>query len=260
LWALWIASEGWPELNVLVIFVLGTVLMRSAGCVMNDLADMQYDGFVDRTKNRPLVNATVSKKEAMLLALVLSAIAFTLVCQLNALTIKLSFIAVFLAMSYPFTKRFFSMPQAYLGIAFGFGIPMAFAAVNNVVPMVAWLMLLANIFWAIAYDTAYAMVDRDDDLKIGIRSSAITFGQYDIFAIMVCYALVLGLLILIGQQLMFNYVYYLGLLVALVIAVDHFFMLKTRQKTLCFKVFLGNVWFGFVIFLGVFFMYSTQTT
>jgi 4-hydroxybenzoate polyprenyltransferase len=259
LWALWIASEGWPELNVLVIFVLGTVLMRSAGCVMNDLADIEYDGFVDRTKNRPLVNATVTKTEGMLLALVLSAIAFVLVCQLNALTIKLSFIAVFLAMSYPFTKRFFSMPQAYLGIAFGFGIPMAFAAVNNVVPMTAWLMLLANIFWAIAYDTAYAMVDRDDDLKIGIRSSAITFGQYDVLAIMVCYAVTLGLLIVIGQQLMFNYAYYLGLLVAFVIAVDHLFMLKTRQKMLCFKVFLGNVWFGLAIFLGVFFMYLSRT-
>jgi len=165
LWALLIAGNGKPDMSVVLIFVLGTVLMRSAGCVMNDIADADFDGLVERTKNRPLAQKAVTKRAAYLLALTLSLLAFGLVNLLNTLTVQLSFIALFLAASYPLTKRFFVMPQAYLGIAFGFGIPMAFAALNNEVPQVAWILLLANVFWAVAYDTEYAMVDRDDDLK-----------------------------------------------------------------------------------------------
>ncbi|MCB1945171.1 MAG: 4-hydroxybenzoate octaprenyltransferase, partial [Thauera sp.] len=176
LWALWIAAEGWPPLYILAIFIAGTFLMRSAGCVINDYADRDFDGHVERTRNRPLATGVVSPGEALALAAVLSAAAFVLVLPLNTLTILLSVPALLLAGSYPFTKRFFAIPQAYLGIAFGFGIPMAFAAVTGTVPATGWLMLLANIFWAVAYDTEYAMVDRPDDLKIGIKTSAITFG------------------------------------------------------------------------------------
>jgi 4-hydroxybenzoate polyprenyltransferase len=173
------------------------------------------------------------------------------VYQLNTLTLKLAVAAFLLAASYPFTKRFFVMPQAYLGIAFGFGIPMAFAAITGTVPAVAWLLLLANIFWAIAYDTEYAMVDRDDDLKIGIQSSAITFGRFDVIAIMVCYGVTLALLALAGVWLQLNYVYYLGLALAALIAVYHYFLIRTREKPGCFKAFLGNNWLGFAVFLGL---------
>jgi 4-hydroxybenzoate polyprenyltransferase len=187
LWALLIASNGKPDMVIVLIFIIGTVLMRSAGCVMNDIADANFDGLVERTKNRPLAKKEITQKSAYILAIVLSLIAFILVNFLNLLTVQLSVSALFLAATYPLTKRFFAMPQAYLGIAFGFGIPMAFAAVNNQVPQVAWVLLLANVFWAIAYDTEYAMVDREDDLKIGIKSSAITFGRYDVLAVMLCY-------------------------------------------------------------------------
>ena len=187
LWALWLAAEGWPPLHILVIFTIGTFLMRSAGCVINDYADRDFDGHVERTKNRPLATKSVSPREALLLAAGLSLLSFVLILPLDPLVIWLSVPALFLAASYPFTKRFFAIPQAYLGIAFGFGIPMGFAAVAGEVPAVAWLMLLANVFWAVAYDTEYAMVDRPDDLKIGIKTSAITFGRFDVVAVMLCY-------------------------------------------------------------------------
>ncbi len=211
LWALLIAGNGKPDWIVVLIFVTGTVLMRSAGCVLNDLADSKYDGHVERTKHRPLVSNEVTKKEAYSLAALLCLLAFTLVCLLNTKTIYLSFAALFLAASYPLTKRFFAMPQAYLGVAFGMGIPMAFTAINNSIPLVAWVLLAANVFWAVAYDTEYAMVDREDDLKIGIKSSAITFGKYDILAVMLCYALTLMLLALVGQMLNFGFYYWLSL-------------------------------------------------
>lgn len=251
LWALMIAGSGWPDWIVVLIFVTGTVLMRSAGCVMNDIADSKYDGLVERTKHRPLPNNEVSKKEAYLLAVALTMAAFGLVSLLNTLTIKLSVAALFLAISYPLTKRFFAMPQAYLGVAFGFGIPMAFAAVNDYVPQVAWLMLLANVFWAIAYDTAYAMVDREDDLKIGIKSSAITFGRFDVAAVMVCYVLTLLLLSLAGYWLRLGVVYYLGLAAAAAVAAYHYTLISKRGREGCFKAFLGNNWFGFSIFVGL---------
>lgn len=251
LWALLIAGNGKPDMAVVLIFVLGTVLMRSAGCVMNDIADADFDGLVERTKNRPLAQKAVTKRAAYLLALTLSLLAFGLVNLLNTLTLQLSFIALFLAASYPLTKRFFVMPQAYLGIAFGFGIPMAFAALNNEVPQVAWILLLANVFWAVAYDTEYAMVDRDDDLKIGIKSSAITLGRFDVLAVMLCYALTLIILFLLGQQLNLSIYYNIGLLLAAAVAIYHYCLIHNRDRKNCFRAFLGNNWFGFFVFAGM---------
>lgn len=251
LWALLIAGQGKPNWIVVLIFVTGTVLMRSAGCVMNDIADSQYDGMVERTRNRPLVNNEVSKKEAYILAISLSLIAFGFVLVLNTLTIKLSVLALLLAASYPLTKRFLAIPQAYLGIAFGFGIPMAFAALMGYIAPIAWLLLVANIFWAMAYDTEYAMVDREDDLKIGIRSSAITFGHLDVIAVMVCYALTLAILAMAGRWLLMGYVYNSGLLIAAAIAVYHYTLIKDRDQGKCFKAFLGNSWIGFAVFCGL---------
>ena len=249
--ALLIAGRGKPDWIVVLIFMTGTVLMRSAGCIMNDIADSQYDGLVERTKYRPLVSNEVSKKEAYILAAVLSLVAFGLVCTLNMLTIKLSVLAFLLAASYPFTKRFFAIPQAYLGIAFGAGIPMAFAAIMGYIPPIAWILLLANVFWAIAYDTEYAMVDREDDLKLGIRSSAITFGRFDVLTVMICYGVTLLLLMIAGKWLALSYVYFVGLGVATGIAIYHYYLIRSRQKAPCFKAFLHNNWFGFAVFMGL---------
>jgi len=251
LWALLIAGHGKPDWIVVLIFVTGTVLMRSAGCVMNDIADSEYDGLVERTRHRPLVNNEVNKKEAYLLVVGLSLVAFGLVCTLNTLTIKLSVLALLLAASYPFTKRFFAIPQAYLGVAFGAGIPMAFAAIWGYVPPVAWLLLLANVFWAVAYDTEYAMVDREDDLKIGIKSSAITFGKFDVIIVMICYALTLLILAVCGIWLAMGYAYYIGLIAAVAMAIYHYYLIRAREKTNCFKAFLHNNWLGFVVFVGL---------
>jgi 4-hydroxybenzoate polyprenyltransferase len=255
LWALWIAGDGHPPWQIVLIFVMGTVLMRSAGCVMNDVADRDYDGQVERTQLRPLATREVTVKEALLLAAGLSLIAFMFVLFLNKLTILLSFAALFLAATYPLTKRFLAIPQAYLGIAFGFGILMAFAAVSGAIPCVAWLMLVANVFWAIAYDTEYAMVDRPDDLKIGIRSSAIFFGRFDVAAVMLSYLATLGLLLYIGMQLHLLWPYYVGLLVAGMIAAYHYTLIRRRERGACFKAFLHNNWLGAAVFAGVFASY-----
>jgi 4-hydroxybenzoate polyprenyltransferase len=255
LWALWIAGEGRPNWVIVAIFVMGTVLMRSAGCVINDVADRNIDGRVERTQARPLATGEVGVKEALILAAVLSLIAFCFVLFLNKLTIVLSVAALFLAASYPFTKRFFAMPQAYLGIAFGFGIPMAFAALTGDIPAVAWLVLLANVFWAIAYDTEYAMVDREDDLKIGIRSSAIFFGHFDVIAIMFCYLAMLVILTTVGFMLKLHWLYYIGLSVAGMIACYHYFLIKNRDRTNCFKAFLHNSWLGAATFVGLLMSY-----
>lgn len=259
LWALLIAGQGKPDAGVVLIFVLGTVLMRSAGCVMNDIADADFDGLVERTQNRPLAQKAVSKKVAYLLALILSLLAFALVSLLNALTVQLSFMALFLAASYPLTKRFFAMPQAYLGIAFGFGIPMAFAALNNQVPQLAWVLLLANVFWAVAYDTEYAMVDREDDLKIGIQSSAITFGRFDVLAIMLCYSATLMILLWVGRHLNLSAYYDLGLALAALVAIYHYWLIRDRDRKKCFRAFLGNNWFGFFVFAGMLAHYLQAT-
>lgn len=252
LWALWLAADGFPPLHVLLIFAVGTLLMRSAGCVINDYADRNFDGHVERTRNRPLATGALSTREALLLAAGLSMLAFVLILPLNGLVIWLSLPALFLAGSYPYTKRFLAIPQAYLGIAFGFGIPMGYAAILGEVPLEAWAMLLANIFWAVAYDTEYAMVDRPDDLKIGIRTSAITFGRFDVLAVMLCYAAAFAILAMIGLAGERGVAYFLGLLGAVGIALYHYGLIRDRDRMRCFKAFRHNNWVGAVIFAGIF--------
>ena len=251
LWGTWIAGDGRPAGHIVVIFMLGTVLMRSAGCAINDYADRHIDRYVERTRERPLASGKVSEREAVWLAVVLALAAFLLILPLNPLTWLLAFPAVFLAASYPFTKRFFAIPQAYLGLAFGFGIPMAFAAQLGDVPPVAWALLLANVFWAIAYDTEYAMVDRDDDVHLGIHSSALLFGKYDVVAVMICYAITLVLLAVAGQTIGLGWVYYAGLAVAAGIALYHYTLIRERRREQCFAAFLHNNWFGAAVFAGV---------
>lgn len=251
-WALWLAADGTPPLLVLVIFTLGTFFMRSAGCVINDLADRKFDGHVARTKDRPLVAGWVTPREALAVFVVLVTLAaVTLLPIISPLLLVLALIAVFLAASYPFTKRFLAIPQGYLGIAFGFGIPMAFAAIDHTVPAEAWWLLLANIFWAVAYDTEYAMVDRPDDLKIGIKTSAITFGRFDVAAIMLCYAATLLILAGVGISLGLGWAYWCGLVVAAGIALYHFTLIRDRDTTRCFAAFMHNNWFGAAVFAGI---------
>ena len=252
LWGLWLSSLGRPNWAVVWIFTLGTVLMRSAGCVINDFADRDFDPRVARTKARPMAAGKVSGREAMILFAVLVMCAFVLILPLQSgLMIGLSVVALFLAASYPFTKRFFAVPQAYLGVAFGFGIPMAYAAQLGQVPAEAWWLLLANVFWAIAYDTEYAMVDRVDDLKIGIKTSAITFGRHDVAAVMLCYAMALGLIGWVGYGLHMGWLFYSGLALAAGIAVYHFTLIRAREPARCFNAFLHNNWIGASIFAGI---------
>lgn len=252
LWALWLSSYGTPNWVVVWIFVLGTVLMRSAGCVINDFADVEFDPHVERTKMRPMAAGKVSKKEALILFCVLSFCAFLLILPLRSWYVAgLSVAALFLAASYPFTKRFFAVPQAYLGVAFGFGIPMAYAAQLGMIPTVAWVLLLANVFWAMAYDTEYAMVDRPDDLKIGIKTSAITFGRFDVAAVMGCYAGTLALIGWVGYQVHASWAFYAGLSVAMALAVYHYLLIRNREPERCFKAFLHNNWIGASIFAGI---------
>lgn len=251
LWGVWIASDGHPDSSLLVIFILGTVLMRSAGCVINDYADRDIDKHVTRTRHRPITSGNVPPSEALWLAATLAFLALLLIIPLNSLTWALSIPAVFLAASYPFTKRFLAIPQAYLGIAFGFGIPMAFAAQLGEVPTVAWLLLLANMFWAIAYDTEYAMVDREDDIHLNIHSSALFFGKFDVLAVVCCYGMTLVLLGVVGQLLMLGIYFFAGIATAAGIAVYHYFLIKHRQREQCFAAFLHNNWFGAAIFIGL---------
>ena len=249
--ALWLAQQGVPEWRLLLIFTLGTFLMRSAGCAINDYADQDIDKFVKRTVDRPITSGRISGKEALAVAGVLTVLAFCLILPLNALTKQLSVAAVIIAGTYPYFKRFFAIPQAYLGIAFGFGIPMGFAAITDSVPVVAWLLLLGNVFWAVAYDTEYAMVDRDDDLKIGIKTSAITFGRYDVAIIMFCYAAFLLLWLVCGWHLGLRYWYVAGLLVAAGCAVYHYTLIRARERMPCFAAFRHNNWLGAAVFAGV---------
>ena len=254
LWALWLAADGTPPLLVLVIFFLGTFFMRSAGCVINDLADRNFDGHVARTKDRPLVMGWVTPREALTVFVVLVTLsAVTVLPIMTPLLFVLSLIAVFLAASYPFTKRFLAIPQGYLGIAFGFGIPMAFAAILGTVPAEAWWLLLANIFWAVAYDTEYAMVDRPDDLKIGIKTSAITFGRFDVAAVMLCYGLTLAILAGVGVSMTLGWPYWLGLVAATGIALYHYTLIRNRDTGKCFAAFMHNNWFGAAVFAGILF-------
>lgn len=249
--ALWLAQQGVPDWRLLLIFTLGTFLMRSAGCAINDYADQDIDKFVKRTADRPITSGRISGKEALAVAGVLTVLAFCLILPLNALTKQLSVAAVIIAGTYPYFKRFFAIPQAYLGIAFGFGIPMGFAAITDAVPVVAWLLLLGNVFWAVAYDTEYAMVDRDDDLKIGIKTSAITFGRYDVAIVMLCYAVFLLLWLACGWYLGLRYWYVAGLLVAAGCAVYHYTLIRARERMPCFAAFRHNNWLGAAVFAGV---------
>ena len=258
LWALWIAGNGRPDVKVVVIFVLGVILMRAAGCVINDYADREFDPHVERTKDRPIASGKVSPREALMLFAVLCLLAFLLVLQLNGLTIALSFIALFLAASYPFTKRITQLPQAYLGIAFGWAVPMAFAALTGTVPLIAWGLFLATVLWALAYDTMYAMVDRDDDLKIGVKSTAILFGRYDRWIIAGIQVAMLLILAWVGRSAGLGGWYYLGLFAAACFAVYQQYLIAGREKAKCFQAFLNNHWFGAVIFLGLLLDYQSH--
>jgi 4-hydroxybenzoate polyprenyltransferase len=251
LWALWLASDGKPDILVLTVITLGVIVMRAAGCVINDYADRDFDPHVERTKTRPIAAGKIKPKSALIFFVVLCAIAFGLVLLLNTLTIKLSFIGAFLAASYPFMKRYTHLPQAYLGIAFGWAVPMAFAAQMNAIPPVAWVLYLAVTLWALVYDTMYAMVDKDDDLKIGVKSTAILFGNYERHIMAVLQCVILLLLFIVGELQNLGTFYYLSLLIAAGFSVYQQKLIFHREKTACFQAFLNNNWFGLVVFLGL---------
>jgi len=251
LWALWLASSGTPDLSILLIFVIGTFLMRSAGCAINDYADRDFDRHVKRTQGRPVTSGKISGKEAVAVSGLLALIAFLLIQPLNAFTKQLSVLALLVAFIYPFTKRFFAMPQAILGIAFGFGIPMAYAAILDFIPLEAWILFVGNIFWAIAYDTAYAMVDRDDDLRLGLRTSAITFGRFDVIAIAISYGILFLSQLWVAQLASLSNYFLLGWFPALACAIYHMKLVLTRNREDCFKAFRHNNWLGGFLFLGI---------
>ncbi len=256
LWGLWMAAEGWPGWPFFLIFTVGSVLMHSAGCAINDFADRDFDRHVKRTKDRPLTSGKIAPWEAIMVGVVLLLVSLLLVLQLNALTLKLAVVALFFAVTYPWFKRFFALPQAYLGIAFGFGIPMAFAAVTGAIPATAWCLMLGNLFWTLAYDTEYAMVDRDDDLKIGIRTSAITFGCFDVAAVMLCYALMLLILALTGFSAGLGYGFAAGLICAVFCVVLQYRLIRTRERMRCHLAFRCNNLIGLVLFGGILLDYA----
>ncbi|MES9957379.1 MAG: 4-hydroxybenzoate octaprenyltransferase [Sedimenticola sp.] len=251
LWALWIAGEGNPRWEVVVIFLLGTFLMRSAGCAINDYADRNIDGHVERTRNRPVASGLVSPKEALAVFAVLSLIAFGLVLLLNWQTVLLSFVALALAAVYPFMKRYTHLPQLVLGMAFAWAVPMAFMALTENVPPNAWLLYIATVIWALVYDTQYAMVDREDDLKIGVKSTAILFGEYDVAMILLLQVSMLGVMVLVGVKQELTLFYYLGLAVAAMLVVYQLTLIRKRDPAGCFKAFLNNNYFGMAVFLGL---------
>lgn len=256
LWALWIAGAGRPDWLVVVVFVLGVLLMRSAGCVINDIADRKYDPYVKRTQDRPLAAGLLHPAEAFLLFIILCLIAFDLVLLMNRLTILLAFAALLIAAAYPFMKRYHHLPQVHLGLAFGWSVPMAFAAETGDVPRVAWLLLIATVLWATAYDMMYAMVDRDDDVKIGVKSTAILFGENDTLIIAVIQAILMLVLLLIGNRLELGIAWYLGLAAATGFAVYQQYLIRDRERVACFSAFLNNDWFGAAVFAGLVFNYN----
>lgn len=251
LWAVWLAADGHPPAGIVVIFVLGTLLMRSAGCAVNDYADRDFDPHVKRTRDRPLAAREIAPWEALVVAALLAAAAFGLVLYLNRMALLLSFLGLAIAATYPLAKRVFAFPQAYLGIAFGFGIPMAYAAIQERLPFESWLLLAANVFYAFAYDTEYAMVDRDDDAKIGIRTSALTLGRWDVAGVMTSYALMLALLALVGIARGLAWPYYAGLGVAGGMMIYHWRLIRDRSREGCFQAFRHNNWVGGAIFAGI---------
>lgn len=252
MWALWIAANGTPPIKELLIFTLGTIMMRSAGCVINDIADRKIDLHVERTKERPLTTGEVSLKEALVLFIILTLLSFLLVLLLNKMTIAMSFIAIALASIYPFCKRFTYLPQLFLGLAFGWAVPMAFTAILNKLPFIAWLLYLATIIITICYDTMYAMVDRDDDLKIGVKSTAILFNRYDKIIIAVLQIIFIALMIIIGAMMDMNIGYYSFLSAAALLFIYQGYLIKDRDKKNCFRAFLNNHWTGMLIFSGIF--------
>jgi len=256
LWAVWLASQGQPRLVMVVIFIAGTWLMRSAGCALNDWADRNYDAHVERTRTRPLAAGEIAPGEALAVAAGLALLAFGLVLFLNRFAIALSFVGVAIAAVYPFTKRFFALPQLVLGIAFGFGIPLAYAAIQNELPAACWLLLAANVCYAFAYDTEYAMVDRDDDARLGLRTSAITLGRFDVAAVMASYAGMLVFLAAAGAILGLAWPYYAGLAVGAGMMLYHWTLIRGRTREGCFKAFRHNNWVGAVIFAGIVFSFS----
>ena len=256
LWALWIASRGKPAAGVFLIFVFGTVIMRSAGCVINDYADRSFDPRVERTKNRPLARGSISSLEALVLFTILAFTALLLALRLNKFTLLYAVAGAFIAITYPFVKRFLSVPQLYLGVAFGAGIPMAFAAQIEQVPRVAWLMLLANMLWVTVYDTMYAMVDRDDDLKIGVRSTAILFGDSDRHIIAVLQIMTLVSLYLVGRIIHFGRWYEAGLAAGALFFVYQLWLIRDRAREECFRAFLNNNYFGMAVFIGILLEYQ----
>jgi 4-hydroxybenzoate polyprenyltransferase len=249
--ALWLAARGFPGWHLLVVFTLGTILMRSAGCCVNDVADREFDRHVKRTAQRPVTSGLVSVKQALGLGAALALAAFGLVLTTNTLTIELSFAALAVAIVYPFTKRFFSMPQAVLGIAFSFGIPMAFAAVQGRVPALAWWLLAGNLFWVLAYDTEYAMVDRDDDIRIGIQTSALTLGRFDVAAVMGFYGVFFASWFILGRMQGLGAPFELGMLAGAAQAAWHYTLIRARSREGCFRAFRANHWVGFAVFAGV---------
>ncbi|HEY5734518.1 MAG TPA: 4-hydroxybenzoate octaprenyltransferase [Gammaproteobacteria bacterium] len=250
-WGLWLAAEGLPDMGILLVFIAGVFVMRSAGCVINDYADRKIDPHVERTRDRPLAAGRVSEREALVLFLVLGLVAFALVLTLNELTILLSLAAVVSAASYPFMKRYTYLPQAFLGIAFAWAIPMAWAAQTGTVPQVSWLLFIIVVLWAMAYDTMYAMADREDDIKIGVKSTAILFGEADRLIIAVIQLCVLLGLVMLGGQLSMGYGYYLGLTAAAGLSVYQQYLIRNRNPKACFQAFLNNNWFGAVVFAGI---------
>ena len=256
--ALWLAADGAPRMSLVLIFAVGTLVMRSAGCAMNDWADRDFDGHVARTAQRPLAAGTIAPWEALAVAAVGAVIAFALTLFTNRATMLWALPALAIAIAYPFFKRFFAIPQAFLGVAFSFGIPMAYAAVLGRVPAFAWLLLVINLFWVMAYDTEYAMVDRADDAKIGIRTSALTFGRYDIAAVALCYAIYIVAMACVGQVLRFGAIYYVGLGLALAIALFHVWIIRDRDPGACFRAFLGNHWLGMSVFMGIALDYAVR--
>ena len=256
--ALWVAAQGFPGWHLIAVFVLGTVLMRSAGCCINDVADRDFDKHVKRTASRPVTRGALSVKQALTFGAVLALAAFCLVLTTNRATIIWSFAGLAITLIYPYSKRFVSMPQAVLGIAFSFGIPMAFAAVTGAVPALAWWLLVGNLFWVIAYDTEYAMVDRDDDLKIGMKTSAITLGEADVPVVTACYFVSLAFWVIALADRWLPWPFWLGLAAAAAQAVWHFTLIRQRTREGCFKAFRLNHWFGFAIFAGIALAYAVR--
>ncbi len=249
--ALWLAAGGWPGWHLLIVFTLGTILMRSAGCCVNDVADAEFDKHVKRTAQRPVTSGKLAKREALVVGAVMALCAFGLVLTTNALTIALSFAALAIAIAYPFAKRFVAMPQAVLGVAFSFGIPMAFAAVLGSVPWLAWILLLGNLFWVLAYDTEYAMVDRDDDIRLGMKTSAITLGRWDVPAILLFYAIYLSIWLVVQVFTAQTAILFIVYAVAIAQVIWHYTLIRSRSREGCFQAFRANHWLGFTVFVGI---------